>query len=425
MLIEFRVANFRSIRDEQVFSLVASKDTTLQDTNTVETGINAAPRLLKSAVIYGPNASGKSNLIKALQYMRAIVVESATKIQPGQTFNVNAFLLDRRTSGEDSVFEVTFLLDGIRHQYGFSMNKERITDEYLMVYKAFKPQTIFSRYYDKGQNKDIYSYGSSFRGEKKSYEKKTRPNALYLSVAVQWNNDMLEPVFDWFNTRLVIFNEHSVLNPGISIRKLEQPDSRNAICDFLNDADIPLKDIKVSTRKIQGKNIQFNLSTGETEVQDRVMEQSVILFKHVTEHGTAIFNLNDESAGTRNLLFFAGPFIDILREGYVCIIDELDTSLHPLIVRRLIRKFHNKTDNIGNSQLVFTTHDVSLLDDQNLFRRDQVWFIEKNRDQASVLTALLEFRPRKEKALGREYLMGRYGAIPFFDDDNGKEDGAR
>lgn len=417
MLIEFRVTNFRSIRDEQVLSLVASKDETLHETNTVKTGIQTVPRLLRSAVMYGPNAGGKSNLIKALQYMRAIVVESATRIQPGQIFNVKPFLLDNRFSEKPSVFEVTFLLDGVRHQYGFSLNQQRITDEYLLVYRSFKPQTVFSRYFDEAENRDVYSYGSGFRGAKKLFEKTTRPNALFLSVAAQLNHEMLGTVYDWFNSRLVIFNELERLNPKISVDKLEKPDSRQEICDFLTGADISLKDIDVSKRMIQGKNVQFNLSTGEAEIKDEMIEQRLISFVHETAHGQATFDLNDESAGTRNLLFMAGPFLDIMRKGMVCVVDEFETSLHPLLVRRLVRMFHDSGKNTGNAQLIFTTHDVSLLLEPPLFRRDQVWFVEKDQDQASVLSGLLEFSPRKNEALGRGYLMGRYGAIPFFDDE--------
>ena len=140
MLIEFRVRNFRSLRDEQVLSLVAAPDKSLRETNTVPSGITAAPLLLRSAVIYGPNAGGKSNILKAIQFMRGVVVESASLIQPGQTFNAQPFRLDSLSEGSGTGFEATFILDGVRYQYGFELNAQRITEEYLLVYKAFKPQ---------------------------------------------------------------------------------------------------------------------------------------------------------------------------------------------------------------------------------------------------------------------------------------------
>ncbi len=420
MLIEFRVANYRSIRDEQTFSLVASKDTTLQDSHTIKTGIHAVPRLLRSAVIYGANASGKSNLIKALQYMRFVVLKSATVMQEGQTFNVQPFLLDTDYSDKPSTFEITFLLDGIRHQYGFSMNQQRIINEYLLVYKAFKPQIWFNRSYNSEKDKDEYVFSNAFRGTKELFRKTTRSNALFLSTAVQLNNDMLRPIFNWFRNQLVIFNEMERLNPKISIQMLENPDDHKNICDFLINADISLEDIYLETRKVPRKNVRFDISTEKAEVTDDNVEQKIVTFHHVAEKGNATFNMNDESSGTRNLLFMAGPILKILHQGLTFIVDELDTSLHTLLVRKLIRMFNNK-DNIGNAQLIFTTHNTSFIDEPDLFRRDQIWLIDKDLDQASTVTSLLEFSPRKNEALGRGYLMGRYGAIPLLDNEKEQE----
>ena len=160
MLIEFHVTNFRSLRDEQTLSLVAAADKTLQEHNTIPSGVKAAQQLLRSAVIYGPNAGGKSNLIKALQYMRGVVVESATLIQPGQSFNVQPFKLDGASSEQPTEFEATFILNGVRHQYGFALTTQRVISEYLLVYKAFKPQLWFERKYDSKVGRDTYEFGS-------------------------------------------------------------------------------------------------------------------------------------------------------------------------------------------------------------------------------------------------------------------------
>ena len=206
-IIKFRVKNFRSLRDEQVLSLIASKDKSLQDTHTQATGISAAPTLLRSAVVYGANASGKSNLIKAVQYMRAVVIESATLIQPGQTFAVQPFRLDADSASQPSEFEVTFLLDGVRYQYGFAMTVERIVSEHLLVYKAFKPQRWFTPHFDSDTGKNVYDFGPGFKGLKNLWEGATRPNSLFLSMAVQLNSEAMRPVFDWFANRLVIINE--------------------------------------------------------------------------------------------------------------------------------------------------------------------------------------------------------------------------
>lgn len=413
MLIDFRVKNFRSLRDEQTLSLVASKDKSLQDTHTLETGIRAAPVLLRSAAIYGANASGKSNLIKALQYMRGVVIESATT-KPGQTFSVQPFRLDKGYSNRPSEFEVTFLLNDVRYQYGFAMTEQRVVSEHLLVYKAFKPQRWFTRRFDVDTGKDVYEFGSGLKGSKSLWEQATRSNSLFLSMAVQLNSDVLRPVFDWFDAHLVILNEQAQLSPQMSIEMLKENSGRKNICNFLSAADISITDINVEVRKVPSQAMHFDLVAEKAEVHLEEVEEHKLRFSHVTEKGKAVFDLMDESNGTRNLLFLAGPVLDILSKGLTLFIDELDTSLHTLLVRELVRLFHRPESNTGGAQLIFTTHDTSLLDAPDLFRRDQVWFVEKDNSQASALVALCEFSsPRKKEALERGYLVGRYGGIPF------------
>lgn len=413
MLIEFRVKNFRSLRDEQVLSLIASTDKTLLDTHALDTGLKATPHILKSAVVYGANASGKSNLIKALQYMRGVVMESAA-LQPGQTFDrLHPFKLDATSANLPTDFEVSFILEGVRYQYGFAMNAQRIVSERLLVYKAFKPQRWFERHFNAESGKDVYEFGPSLKGAKNLWEGATRPNALFLAVAVQLNSDALRPVFDWFSNRLVIFNEQSPLSPQFSMQMLKQEARRKAICEFLRAADISIADIEVATKQAMVHTINFDLATGKRD--ETASEQSVdeVKFHHITEHGRAVFDLMDESSGTRNLLFLTGPILDILGKGLTLVVDELDTSLHTLLVQALVRLFHRPDVNTGGAQVIFTTHDTSLLDAYGLFRRDQIWFVEKRLDQSSSLFPLLDFSPRKNEALERGYLQGRYGALPF------------
>lgn len=413
MLVELRIKNFRSLRDEQVLSLVASPDKTLLDTHALDSGMKAAPHLLKSAVVYGANASGKSNLIKALQYMRDVVLQSAV-LQPGQTFDrLQPFKLDATSGHQPTEFEVTFILGGVRYQYGFAMNAQRIVSEQLLVYKAFKPQRWFERHFDAESGKDVYEFGSNLKGAKNLWEGATRPNALFLSVAVQLNSEALRPVFDWFANRLVIFNEQARLSPEFSVEMLKQEESRKAICEFLQAADISIADIEVATKQAMVHSIRFDLATGKRE--ETASEQTVdeVKFHHVTEHGKAVFDLADESSGTRNLLSLSGPVLDILARGLTLVVDELDTSLHTMLVQALVRLFHRPDVNTGGAQLIFTTHDTSLLDAYGLFRRDQIWFVEKRPDQSSSLYPLLDFSPRKNEALERGYLQGRYGALPF------------
>ncbi len=416
MLVELRVKNFRSLRDEQVLSLVASSDKTQVDTHVVNTGTKAVARVLKSAVVYGANASGKSNLIKALQYMRAVVLESAA-LNPGQTFDrLQPFRLDATSGDEPTEFEVTYLVEGVRYQYGFAMTSQRIVSEHLLVYKASKPQRWFERHLDPETGKDVYEFGPSLKGAKNLWEGATRPNSLFLSMAVQLNSEALRPVFDWFANRLVIFNEQSPLSPHFSVQMLKSEPQRLAIRDFLRAADISIADIEVATRQAMVHSIKVDLATGKKEdnSEERMIDE--VKFHHKTDNGNAVFDLADESSGTRNLLFLTGPILDILSKGLTLVVDELDTSLHTLLVQALVRLFHRTEVNTGGAQLIFTTHDTSLLDAYGLFRRDQIWLVEKRSDQSSKLFALQEFSPRKREALERGYLQGRFGALPFLQD---------
>lgn len=438
MLIEFRVKNFRSLRDEQVLSMVASSDKELRDTHVVETGLRAAPGLLKAAAIYGANASGKSTVIRALQVMREVVIGSAVRFRPGQALPGQPFRLDSQSVSEPIEFEVTFLRDDVRWQYGFSMTTERVVSEHLLVYKAFKPQRWYERCYDAETNKDVYEFGPGLKGQKQVWEAATRPNALFLSTAVQLNSEVLRPVFDWFETGLVIFNEYVSIRPETAIKMLQDPTGQERLCSFLKAADISLAGIQVQTRKrkisgelkeLIGKVIDSSREDGLSDVlgdsaheEDALpdeIEEYNFHFLHETENGAAEFSIRDESSGTRNLLFLGVPVLDILSSGKTLLVDELDTSLHTLLVRELVRLFNFPRTNTGNAQLIFTTHDTSLLDAEGLFRRDQIWFMEKGGDQASSLIALSEYSPRKNEALERGYLMGRYGGIPFLDRSKG------
>lgn len=415
MLIEFRVRNFRSLRDDQIFSFVAAaSDKSLVETNTIQTGIKAAPRLVRSAVIYGANASGKSNVIKALQYMRGVVVESAS-LQPGQTFNVQPFRMDAVSSNQATAFEATFILDDVRYQYGFELTSQRVTSEHLLVYKAFKPQQWFERSYNPETGQDHYEFGSGLTGQKSVWEKATRPNSLFLSTAVQLNSEQLRPIFDWFINNLVFFNEITPLNQQVTVDMLRQTEGKQAIRNFLTAADTSIADINVVTNRVMGRAMRFDLATGNTESSNEEQEINELQFHHETESGKAVFGIGDESTGTQRLLFLTGPVLDILNKGLTIIIDELDSSLHPLLVRRLVNLFHSPGISTKGAQLLFSTHDTSLLD-PDLFRRDQIWFVEKDRDQATTLYPITDFSPRKGENLERGYLMGRYGALPFFRD---------
>lgn len=409
MLLEFRVKNFRSIRDEAVLSLAASKDQTLSDTHTIDTGIKAIPSVTRSAAIYGPNASGKSNLIKAISYMKNVVAESAS-IQPDQTFNVKSFQLNSETKSAPSEFEITFLKNGIRYQYGFALTPERIEEEWLLVYKTGKPSTWVARKFNKESEEDYIDIGSGVTGPKSIWKKSTRPNALLLSVAAQLNSEQLTPIYNWITQDLVVLEVNGLPN-DFSVQKIQDQNSRKQITSFLASADISIEDISVEQKSGFRRTFSIDASGKSMDSSLESTEILVPMFHHKTENGSAIFEISDESLGTQRLFALAGPILDILEKGRTLVYDELDSSLHTLLARKLVELFHSEANRLG-AQLIFTTHDTTLLQN-DLMRRDQVWFVEKDRQQASNLYPLTDFSPRKKEDLERGYLIGRYGAVPF------------
>lgn len=412
MLLEFRVRNFRSIRDEQALTLIASGDKELAATHLAPTGLKAASHALRSVVVYGPNASGKSSLLRALDYMRAVVAESATNIQPGQTYNLVPFKLDALSAQQPTEFEITFLVEGVRHQYAFAMTPQRIVSESLLVYRSSKPTQLFGRQHMEGAGDD-YEFSTYLTGPRKLWQESTRPNALFLSMAAQLNSEQLSPIFNWIARHFTFLPAGAAVLPEFTTALLESAHGRASIRDFLAAADISIADVQAVPRK--GVHAQWVMGAGGMQASQEEREFLVPVFEHSTPHGSAKFELHEESEGTQRLYGLIAPVLDCLREGRVLVVDELDSSLHTLLVRRLVTMFHTPELNPNGAQLIFSTHDTSLLD-HTLFRRDQIWFTEKDADQATRLYPLTDFSPRKQEAWERGYLSGRYGAVPFFGD---------
>lgn len=412
MLLEFRVRNFRSIRDEQALNLIASGDKELATTHLASTGLKSAPHALRTVVVYGPNASGKSSLLRALDYMRAVVAESATVIQPGQTYNVQPFKLDPATAYQPTEFEITFLLSGVRHQYAFAMTPQRIVSESLLVYRSSKPTQLFSRQHIDGDGYD-YEFSTYLTGPRKLWQESTRPNALFLSMAAQLNSEQLSPVFNWIVRNITFLPAGATVLPDFTTALLATEQGRASIREFLSAADISIADVQAVPRK--GVQAQWVMSASGLQASQEEREFLMPVFEHSTPKGSAKFELHDESEGTQRLYGLIAPVLDCLRDGRVLVVDELDSSLHTLLVRRLVTMFQTPELNPNGAQLIFSTHDTSLLD-HTLFRRDQIWFTEKDADQATRLYPLTDFSPRKQEAWERGYLTGRYGAVPFFSD---------
>jgi uncharacterized protein len=410
MLLEFRIRNFRSFRGEAVLSMSATPDKALAETNLIPTTIKTTPRLLRSAGIYGANASGKSNLIRGLQLVRALVAESAS-LQPGQTLNIQPFLLDPHLKGTPSEFEVTFLVEGVRYQYGFTATAKRFESEWLIVYRSNKPQTWYQREYDPQKESYRYEFGPNLLGQRQVWREATRPNALFLSTAVQLNSESLRPVYDWLTESLIVIENggEPVIDHTVRFIKEHKAD---LIERFMTNADIGISKIDLVERPAFRRLFRFDLATGEDTVERHDSAMLLPQFQHRSSKGQATFELGDESRGSQRFFAYAGPLFEILEKGRTLIVDELDVSLHALLVREIVQMFHDPVRSSAGAQLIFSTHDTSLLQ-SGILRRDQVWLVEKDAEQSSSLVPLSDFAVRKDAAIEKNYLAGRYGGVPI------------
>jgi uncharacterized protein len=410
MLLEFRVKNFRSFRGEAALSMVATADKALAQTNLIPTMIKATPRLLRSVGIYGANASGKSNLIRGLQLLRAFVAESAS-LQPGQPLNIQPFLLDPDLKDAPSEFEITFLVEGVRYQYGFTATAKRFESEWLIVYRSNKPQTWYQREYDPQKESYRYEFGTNLLGQRQVWREATRPNALFLSTAVQLNSESLRPVYDWLTQSLIVIENGGEPMIDHTLRFIKQHKAAR-IERFMANADIGISKIDLVERPGFVRGVKIDMATGESTIEHLGNSMIMPQFEHKSSKGQATFEIMDESRGSQRFFAYAGPLFEILEKGHTLIVDELDVSLHALLVREIIQMFHDPVRSAAGAQLIFSTHDTSLLQ-SGILRRDQVWLVEKDADQSSSLVPLSDFAVRKDAALEKNYLAGRYGGIPI------------
>jgi uncharacterized protein len=425
MLIEFKVANFRSIREEQTLSLVASNaDKELRGCiiDRELPGL-AGTRFLRGAAIYGANASGKSNVVLAVRFLADFVAHSAIKLEPGAPIDVEAFKLDDRSHARPTHFELTFVAaENIRYVFGCSLLPHRVVEEYLVAYPNGLPQRWYHRNYRAGKlGRYEWTTTSAFKRDK-SLEEKTRDNCLFLSVAAQFNHSQLLPVAGWFhnNLRSLRLSVEGGLGPAFTADLIADPARRKQVLSILRSADLAVVDAKVrkqDIRKVQfGPDVPRSLVVAVTRGELKLPQAYDIRLTRLSENGKPVdLSFESESAGTRRLFALAGPWIDTLENGYTVFIDEIESSLHPALVRELLKLLLSGESNPKGAQVVFTTHNTTLLD-SSLLRRDQIWFTEKGPAGDTHLYPLSDFSPRKGEALAKGYLAGRYGAIPLLQD---------
>ncbi|MCU6668703.1 ATP-binding protein [Enterobacteriaceae bacterium H4N4] len=414
MLIEFSVQNYKSISERQTLSLVASKQNDLVN-NIFNIEEPKSLELLKSAVIYGPNAAGKSNIIKAITTISELIVRSATGYKSGDKLNIAPFRLNSEKINQPSEFEINFISEGVRYQYGFSATADFIHDEWLYAFPKGRSQKWFLRLWNDEKQTHEWDLGTSLTGEKQTWMKSTRPNALFLSTAVQLNSTQLKPVYDWFYHK-VKFTELTGWDHEYSAQQCLN-EKKNDILNFLKAADVGIDDIHVTKEKFNPNDVPADMPPAIRDLVIKNMQgkdEYVVKTLHKNESGDSVpFDLEDESQGTRKIFSFAGPLSHSLETGNILFIDELNDNLHPKLVEFIVGLFHDPEINKNGAQLIFTTHETSILN-QDVFRRDQVWFVEKDNAKCTNLYPLADFSPRKGREnLETSYLDGRYGALPM------------
>jgi uncharacterized protein len=426
MLIRFTVRNFKTFREKAELSMVSSNYDKFREQENIaeipEFGLN----LLKSAVIYGANASGKSKLLEAFLFMRSFVLTSSKESQKGESIDVEPFRLNTISENEPTEFEVIFNYHNEQFRYGFETTSKEIVSEWLYHKPNTKEVELFSR---EGQNFTLHprSFSTGKMLVKKDF---VRENTLMLSAAAQWNDKKAGHALEWFQSLKVISGLDEDGYAGFTMSRTLDPLYKQKHLEFLQKADLDIQDITLE--KLDVNRLPKDMPKELREIIEKKMKEeksedliSDILISHKKydrnkKHiGDVNFSLReDESSGTLKFFFLSGPILDAISNGYILVIDELDSKLHPNLVCKIVEIFNSKELNPRNAQLIFNTHDTNLLN-AGIFRRDQIWFTEKNRYGEVSLYSLSDFKSdevRKEDNYEKNYIQGKYGAIPFLGD---------
>jgi len=420
MLLEFSVGNYLSFREKKTLSLVASSISDHKETNIV---ISDRHTLLKGAVIYGANASGKSNFIRAMSTMKRLVLlsfnQSSTK-----PLNITPFLLNTETEKKPSHFEILFEILGVRYRYGFEVTDKEVVAEWLYESKKNAEKLLFIREGDGIEVSTAYKEGQNL-------EEKTRNNALFLCVVDQFNGVIAKRIMKWFSNFITISGLSHEAYEMITFAMLSKTSTASQLSTFYQKLDLGFPSLKVDKIKFDPKDIPED--TPEALVKHMIKDlEGAYRFNIKTLHpkfdkknkavGEVEFDMrSQESAGTNKVFNISGPIFDVLQNGGVLVIDELDSSLHPLMTLAITRLFNSEKENTKKAQLIFTTHDTNLFS-YGKYRRDQIYFIEKDKYGASDLYSLVEYREedgskvRKDRSFESDYIQGRYGAIPYIGD---------
>ncbi|MGX9874231.1 AAA family ATPase [Streptomyces cellulosae] len=428
MLLNFRVANHRSIRDELEWQLHPVYD----GDRPTGTSWQAVP----VAGIFGSNAAGKSNVVDALRYMATMVIRSPLLAEDGEGMRRQPFLLDTVAPSESSWYVADLLLRGVRYSYGFEVDDENVLSEWLYAYPTGRKRVVFER------DGEDFRVGSSEREAKAltTVAEVTAPNALFLSMAARSKASVtsLARVYRWFREELVFrgpASERRFGHPHLLMRNLASRMNRLGepahLRDLLRAADLGIEDFRVETveedpfedrrPRIKGQPVVDMKAAGamvDTPRSVRPVRHELWL-RHTGRNGSFELPLAAESLGTKAIVEYALALEQVTSRGGTLVVDELDSSLHPRLSAFLVGLFQDPERNPHGAQLLFTSHDVSLLGrkaGEDILKRDQIWFASKNEFGETSLYPLSDFRPRQDENRERRYLSGSYGAVPVIDD---------
>lgn len=406
MLLSVRAVNHKSLRDEQQLNLAPAYDAD----RPAGTDWPAVPVV----AVFGANASGKSNLIDAISYIREMAVESDRRAEPGLGVSRSPFLLDPETAHTPSWYDIDAVIDGVRHTYGFATDDEHIVEEWLHRYPHSRKQIVFERTSEK------FRFGTRVDADLQKATSITPENALFLSTAARSGQSDVQAMYRWLR---------GVGTPSIDPRYsltywLSDTDRLHRTLALLSFADLGIADLGVEEVDVESlpqfERIFWQVRNSRRE--QRIPQPATpkrVWFEMKGARSGVRFGLEQQSGGTRTFLNHLPRVLDCLAQGSVMIVDELESNLHPNLAAHLVRLFQRKEANPHGAQLIFTTHNTSLLGSNNeTLKRDQIWFIEKNYETgASNLYPLSDFKPRDKENTERRYLGGSYGAVPFIDDD--------
>lgn len=392
MILEFYVSNYLSIKDGLKISFVATslKDS-LSESNDMIALSDTGLMLLRSAVIYGANASGKSNVLKAMAFYRHFITDSFKNSQAGEVIDVENFRLNATSIYEPTTMEATFIVGDFIYRYGFEVDSKVVRSEWLYQRTNKKRAKEIEIFYRTEEETSVHQKSPLLL--ELVNKRMVRDNALLLSAAAQFNEPKAVNILQWMNDIRVIFGNEEEKLWNQAIKSLDDENLRLRITNFAKYADLGIDSIVKIDNRIVSNHRQFD---------DEGRETSDVAFS---------FSGN-ESEGTIKYFSLSYPIIDTLDNGKLLIIDELDSKLHPLLVRKIISLFNSAKTNPKGAQLLFTTHDTFLLS-AGMFRRDQIWFTQKDSFGATEAYSLVEYKVRSNTLFERDYLLGKYGATPI------------